>query len=1004
MGDGTTTMPFSLVDALRARVECHPLRDAFVFIGPSGPAEPISYGQLDRDAQRGAGLLHAAGVQPGEVVILAFEHGYDLVAAFWSALYAGAAPAIFPYPEAIPDAESRRQRLRTLAEFTGASVVGCQAGSVEEMAMWLAGCPARPLALNGAAPEPAAWMSPRRGGEDLAYIQFSSGATGQPKGVMLSHRGVLNNVRAQVEHLYFTEQDVFVNWLPFYHDMGLLAEVLLPLFTGALSVTMPPSYWLRRPQALFRAIHCYRGSMTWMPNFAFHHCLRTIRDDDLAGLDLASWRIVGNGSEPVQADIMHRFAERFAPWGLASTALTAGYGMAENVVVVATTRPEQPLRVELVSVTALQEEQRALPVPADQPGVKAIVSCGPIFPGVQVRIVDEADQPRPERCVGEIVVGGSSLFTGYFRRPERTAHVLRDGWFHTGDLGYLADGELYICDRKQDLIIVGGRNIFPESIEAIARETLAEQLRHVVAFGVIDATLGTETPVLVCEGRPGLAVELQAALAEQVRQRVNQALGVTLADVYFAPRGWIVRTTSGKLARSACRDKYLAAGFRPELPGLALLRSAGADPALLEQALIALVGGMLGLETVSPDASFFDLGGDSLTALRFILAVEEATGQPVPTEYFREPTVAHLVRLLVGEPMSAPVIARAAALSPPGKGRPRSWKRVVRSAPQWMRIRMRTAVEAQAFRRPYFEGVRWLLRWCGQSWVQGFLYPRESQLVRRFATSMGTPAVQVAQEVRLSLAGEIILRGYVREVGPYARAGQPKSALMAELAMALQSDPENNLSHQFFSIEGAAHVQQVLHANSGVVMVGVHSPVGFAIAHFMSYWVAPQTHLSRQGYRKRLQELGLSGDTGWEAARTSAARDALDTLAQGGLVFIAGDEQNAENGIPATIGNRLHCLTPGFAELAVRSGASILPIFATLLPDGRSHIEIAPPLTWERSHGHDQEIEAIMRAYGQVQTEAWRRLPSAVSRVIMAQHLACPQVDGPLSATATGRA
>ncbi|NCC35701.1 MAG: hypothetical protein EOM24_27370, partial [Chloroflexia bacterium] len=457
-------------------------------------------------------------------------------------------------------------------------------------------------------------------------------------------------------HWRFTEQDVCVNWLPLYHDMGLLIQIILPLLTSARSVTMPPDYWVRQPQTLLRAIHDYQGSMTWMPNFAFHHCLRTIRDNDLSGVNLTSWRILGNGSEPVQAKALQLFAERFAPWGFSPTTLIAGYGMAENVVAAASTLPEDLPHVDHVTIATLQTERCALPGAAGEAGVQRFVSCGTAMPNIVVDVVDETGRPQPERQIGEIVVGGDSLFSGYFGDPERTAQVLRDGWFHTGDLGYLTDGELYVCDRRQDLIIVGGRNIFPESIEAIAREILAERVRHVIAFGVADVTLGTETPVLVCESRSGLAVEEQATLARALRSQISQALGIALGDVSFAERGWIVRTTSGKLARAACRDKYLAEGRKPEPPGLALLRTSGDDPSLLEQALVALFAETLGIATVAPNDNFFALGGDSLSALRMVLAVEEATGQRVPAEFFRVPTVAQLVRLISSEVAPAGVM------------------------------------------------------------------------------------------------------------------------------------------------------------------------------------------------------------------------------------------------------------------------------------------------------------------------------------------------------------
>ncbi|MBP1464240.1 AMP-binding protein [Candidatus Chloroploca sp. M-50] len=257
------------------------------------------------------------------------------------ALYAGAVPTIFPYPDATGSGEARQQRLVALAAFTDAQAVLCPPTAQADVAHWFDGQATRALALAGETePLAEALLSPRSG-EEIAYIQFSSGSTGTPKGVMLSHRAVLTHGQAFGAALRFSEQDVSVSWLPFFHDMGLVTALLLPLLTGAVSVTMPPPLWLRRPQLLFRAIDRYRGTMTWMPNFAFNHCLRMMRDEQLAGLDLSSWRILGNGSEPVQPAMLQRFAERFAPWRLHPQALTVGYGMAENVVDITLTPIDQ---------------------------------------------------------------------------------------------------------------------------------------------------------------------------------------------------------------------------------------------------------------------------------------------------------------------------------------------------------------------------------------------------------------------------------------------------------------------------------------------------------------------------------------------------------------------------------------------------------------------------------------------------------------------------------------
>lgn len=999
-------MMTSLVDALRARVSQHPDRNALVFLSGDGAAAHFTYGQLDRDARRYAGLLRANGVPQGDLVIIACEHGYELAAAFWGTLYCGAVPTIFPYRDATGSGEARQRRMTGLATFTAAQALLCPTEAQAEVTGWLAGLATRALSLaEEAEPLAEALLSPR-GGEEIAYIQFSSGATGAPKGVMLSHRAVLANVNAQTAMLSFNDRDVCVHWLPFYHDMGLLGTVFLPILTGALSVSMAPATWIRRPQLLFNAIDRYRGTMTWMPNFAFNHCLRTVRDEHLAGLDLSSWRILGNGSEPVQSAMLQRFAERFAPWGLDPAALTVGYGMAEDVVVISMTPLAQTPKADFVAQSDLQTAQHARPAAPEQPGVTAIASCGLPAPGVAVQIVDDAGQPLPERQVGEVLIAGHSLFSGYFGDAERTAQSLRDGWFHTGDLGYMADGELYICGRLKDLIIVGGQNIHPESIEALAQEILGDEARKVAAFGVPDEEMGTEQPVLVCELRGSPNDANHAQLAEQLRERVWMELGVTLADVRFV-RGIVERTTSGKVARSATREAYLAAGYRPQPAASTLSPALLADPAALEAALLALACQMLGATDLSSQDNLFDAGADSLTMLRMGLQVEERLDVRVSTDFFRMPTIGHLVQLLAGEnpPPAALAVTVPVTTTPAAPTAPRRpvvppvqrWARRVAAAPQRVRLLVRSRFEAKALSISYFEGIRWLLDWCGRPWVQGLLYPQESQLVRRFAASMGTPAAQVNQEVALSLASHII-------------RAKKKSGLMPGAYIPLIHEPVEAASlyavneeawGRYFDLEGAAFLEDVIQHDHGVICVGPHTPTRFAARQYMKRHVERLLAVNHPAYRSAWQDLlagqGISFAEGKAAARTSVAMEAARTLSQGGVVGIAGDQEDVQAGLPVIIGDRLHHLVHGFAELAVATGACILPMYTQLLMDGRVRIRFLAPLTWDRRQARDEQIEQIVQAYAACQTELWRQAPGALLDSTIKRHLACRQVIEPSS-------
>jgi acyl-CoA synthetase (AMP-forming)/AMP-acid ligase II len=334
----------------------------------------------------------------------------------------------------------------------------------------------------------------------IAYIQFSSGSTGAQKAVAHTQRAMRGYIESKIALDQFRSDDVIVSWVPLYHDLGLLSGLLTPLAADMLSVLMSPAHWVRDPKILLRAVHDYRGTTTWMPNFALSHCARAVRDRDLAGIDLGSWRRLVLGGEIIREESLRMFAERFAPYGFRPEALQAGWGMAENVEGAATTPRGETARIDWVSRRELARSRRAVPVAATDADATAIVSCGAPMPGCELRIVDEGGAALPRPFGGEILLRSPWCMSGgYHRRPELAAAVMRDGWFHTGDLGYFAAGQIYVCGRKKDLIIVGGHNVTPDDLEMIAGEVDGVAAGRVVAFGVSDERLGTDRVVIVCE-------------------------------------------------------------------------------------------------------------------------------------------------------------------------------------------------------------------------------------------------------------------------------------------------------------------------------------------------------------------------------------------------------------------------------------------------------------------------------------------------------------------------
>lgn len=550
----------SIPDVLHERVQRSPDATAFVLMETDETAHEISNSQLWSESLCYAQALKENHVGHGDLVHLVFNHSSDVIAAFIGSMLRGAVPSILPYLTSSSSGSASGNRVKELIERTNVSATLTAQDSCESVRELLSECETKVFSTALTETESVSvdgWERPDYQGQDLAYIQFTSGTTGPPRGVMLSHRAVLNFVDACRGIFPFGAGDVSVGWLPLYHDMGLVGQVLWPLMLDASSVLIAPNRWIRRPISLFKAVHRYRGTMTWMPNFAFTHCQRSIRDADLQSLDLSSWKVIGNGSESVSFDCMSAFADRFEANGLSRGALLSGYGLAENVLGVARTNPGEEPRVDRISLKALQEKNLAVPVEDPECDTRVVVSCGFLTPGTEIKIVDDQGRLLDDRRVGTVLLRSRSLFSGYYNQPERTEQVMRDGWFDTGDLGYMANQELFICDRKKDLMIVRGINVYPDALEAVVQEEMGQNAGRVVAFGVDDKVQGTEAPVIVCEQRRPLGREDLSQLSLRIRQRLAEEINITLREILFVPRGWVHVTTSGKLARQVNREKYL---------------------------------------------------------------------------------------------------------------------------------------------------------------------------------------------------------------------------------------------------------------------------------------------------------------------------------------------------------------------------------------------------------------------------------------------------------------
>ncbi len=424
----------------------------------------------------------------------------------------------------------------------------------------------------------------------VAFLQHSSGTTGLQKGVALSHAAVLNQLAAYSDALELKERDVIVSWLPLYHDMGLIAGFLLPLVQGVPLVLMSPFDWVAHPALLLRAIHDHGGTLCWLPNFAYNHCARAIRRRDSEGLSLATMRLFVNCSEPVRHDSHQLFLERFAANGARPEMLGVSYAMAENTFAVTQTPPDRPATIDIVEGASLDSSGYAKPTYWGQVGkrtdgparmaeldsgerdipflsvdyaksgvglhqdARALVSCGPPIPGTEVRVRGDDGRPLPDRRVGEIAIRSNCLLTGYYRRPDLQPFDA-EGWYLTGDMGYLAEGELYVVGRRKELIINAGKNIYPADIEAVVNDVPGVKVGRAVAFGVADAAEGTELVAVVAETTATDTAE-RRAIDRAIRREVARRAMVTVSYVHLVGPKWLLKTSSGKIARAANREKW----------------------------------------------------------------------------------------------------------------------------------------------------------------------------------------------------------------------------------------------------------------------------------------------------------------------------------------------------------------------------------------------------------------------------------------------------------------
>jgi fatty-acyl-CoA synthase len=564
----------TLVEAFEFHVQQTPNRVHIYLRKEDGSETPLTYSALWKQSVAVAKGLTVHGLGHGDTVAIMLRTEPAFFSSFFGTLLAGCVPVPLYPPFRADQIEEYARRQVGILHNAGARLMITFA-EVERVAALLVGqvpslktVVTEDMLVTDGSDRPGLRPSRRLTSEDSALIQYTSGSTGHPKGVLLSHANLLANIRAIQISLDIGPDDVGVSWLPLYHDMGLIGAWLGMLYLGTPLVLMSPLAFLARPARWLWALHSHRGTLSPAPNFAYDLCVNRIAHDEIEGLDLSSVRVLLNGSEAVLPETLERFTARFAPYGFQPGALAPVYGLAECTVGLTAPPVGRRARIDCVDRRALEEQGQAVPAAEEEPAAR-FVSCGRALPGHKIRVVDDTGALVGERREGNVQFLGPSATSGYYRDQEATRKLVRaDGWLETGDLGYLVDGELFLTGRRKDLIIKGGRNLHPHEVEAIVGDVAGVRKGCVAAFGMADRERGTERLVIVAETRAAAGAE-HAEIHSAIIARCTAALGLPPDIVVLSPPGSVLKTSSGKIRRAATRDAYRAGRLKRGRPTVA---------------------------------------------------------------------------------------------------------------------------------------------------------------------------------------------------------------------------------------------------------------------------------------------------------------------------------------------------------------------------------------------------------------------------------------------------